>query len=51
LVKYARVVGRAFQHDRSKAGLSVFAIDDAQGMKQKDIMPYSNVQQQSGCWV
>ena len=30
-MKYARVVGRAFQHDRVNAGRSAFDIDDAQG--------------------
>jgi len=51
-VKYARIGWRAFLHDHSRAPIVGFdEIDDAQGQEAEAVVPFSNVQQQSGRWA
>jgi hypothetical protein len=51
-VKYTRATWRAFLHDRSGAGVSGFGKSMMlRGQEADGVVPYLNVQQQSGGWA
>jgi len=51
-VKYTRAAWRAFLHDRSGTGVSGFGKSMMlRGHEAENVVPYSNVQQQSGRWA